>query len=103
MQKALTLATAALTAGGVMAAPAGFASADSPLETIGLLEAEGYTVIIDRVGSGLIEDCVVISVRNPNTITRFVRVGGRGGGRGDSVLVPVIVSKTIQVSLDCTS
>jgi hypothetical protein len=98
MRIALTLAAATLAACGAIAAPAGVASADtSALQTIGQLEADGYTVNIDRVGSGPIEDCVVTSVRNPNTITRFVRVG-RGK---DSALVPVVVSRTISVSLYC--
>ena len=98
MRIALTLAAAALAACAALAAPAGTASAEtSALETIGQLEADGYTVNIDRVGSGPLEDCVVTSVRNPNTITRFERVG-RGD---DSVLVPVVVSRTVQVSLYC--
>ena len=98
MRTALTLAAAALAACGAIVAPAGTASAeDSALETIGQLEADGYTVNIDRVGSAPLDECIVTSVRNPNTITRLVRVG-----RGDrSVLVPVVVSKTINVSLYC--
>jgi hypothetical protein len=98
MRIALTLAAAGLATLGTFAAPAGVASADkSALETIGQLEADGYTVNIDRVGSAPIEDCVVTSVRNPNTNTRWVRVN-----RGDhSVLVPVVVSRTISVSLYC--
>jgi hypothetical protein len=98
MRIALTLAAATLAACGAIAGPAGVASAESDaLTTIGQLEADGYTVNIDRVGSAPIEDCVVTSVRNPNTITRFERVG-----RGDnSVLIPVVVSKTISVSLYC--
>ena len=99
MRMALTLAAAALATAGVVAAPAGIASADSALQTIGQLEADGYTVNIDRVGSAPLEDCVVTSVRNPNTITRFERVT-----RGDhSVLVPVVVSRTINVSLYCAN
>jgi hypothetical protein len=98
MRIALTLAAAALAACAALVAPAGTASAEtSALETIGQLEADGYTVNIDRVGSGPLEDCVVTSVRNPNTITRFERVG-----RGEnSVLIPVVVSRTVQVSLYC--
>ena len=37
------------------------------------LQSEGYTVNVDRVGSGRIDDCVVTSVRNPQTQTRNVR------------------------------
>ncbi len=38
--------------------------------TIGQLEAAGYDVNIDRVGSAPIEQCIVTSVRNPQDITR---------------------------------
>ena len=102
MRKALTLAAAAVATCGVLAAPAGLASADSDAQsTINYWENQGYQVNIDRVGSGPINECVVTGVRNPQTITRLVRVNGRGPGR--SVLVPVIVSKTISVSLNCAT
>jgi hypothetical protein len=105
-----------VVAAAVIAAPAGVAAAESPTETIGLLEADGYTVNIDRIGSAPLEDCVVVSVRNPQTVTKWVRVernGGRHhggdddgphGGRGDRDfdLVEVVVSKSISVSLNCT-
>lgn len=110
-----TLAGIALTAAAVIAAPAGIAAAESPGETISQLQAEGYTVNIDRVGSARLEDCVVVSVRNPQTVTKLVRVyrnggrhhgdgdGGDHGGRGDRDfdLVEVVVSKSISVSLNC--
>jgi hypothetical protein len=100
MRMALTLAAAGMAAFGALVAPAGVASADSSAQnTISQLESQGYTVNIDRVGSGPLNECTVTSVRNPNTITQFVRVGGRGPG--PSVLVPVIVSRTVQVSLYC--
>ena len=99
MRAALTLATAVAAAAGVLAAPAGLASADSAQNTINYWEQQGYQVNIDRVGSGPLQSCVVTSVRNPNTITRLVRENTRGPG--PSFLVPVIVSRTVQVSLYC--
>ncbi len=102
MRTALTLAAAALAVCAVVATPAGIASADdSAQNTINYWEQQGYQVNIDRVGSGPINECVVTSVRNPNTITRLVRVGGIND-IGPSYLVPVIVSRTVQVSLDCS-
>ena len=94
-----------LATGGTLIAPAGLAAADSAIETIGLLEAEGYTVNIDRVGSAPLENCIVTSIRNPQTVTRLVRVE-RGNGHGDRGqrdfdLVPVVVSRSISVSLNC--
>jgi len=41
--------------------------------TIGDLQNQRYTVNIDRVGSGPLDQCTVTSVRNPNTATRAVR------------------------------
>jgi hypothetical protein len=94
---ALTLAAATAAASAAILAPTGTASADSTAATtIGQLEAQGYTVYIDRVGSAPLADCTVTSIRNPYTNYQFIRVG-----RDPSVLVPVVVSKTIQVSLYC--
>lgn len=102
MRAASTLAAAVMATGAALAAPAGFASADNGAQTtINYWEQQGYQVNIDRVGSGPINECVVTSVRNPNTITRLVRVGGKNDN-APSYLVPVIVSRTVQVSLDCS-
>ena len=90
---------------GAIAAPAGIASAqESPLEVISRLDAEGYNVNVDRVGSAPIEDCVVKSVRNPQTITQMIRVnnGRDRDGDIDWDWVEVVVSRSISVSLDCS-
>jgi hypothetical protein len=89
----------------VVVAPAGIANAEqSAQETIGQLEAEGYDVNVDRVGSGTIDACVVTSVRNPQTQYRTIRVDrGRGSkGNRDYDLVQVVSNRSISVSLDCT-
>ena len=94
---------AALAAGtcGAIVAPTGFASADTAQETINRLESEGYSVNIDRVGSGPLDKCVVTSVRNPQQTTQWVPYSGPGA-RGERVLVQVVTSQTISVSLDCS-
>lgn len=114
MRTALALTAIAIAAGATIAAPAGIASAErSAIETIGLLEAQGFTVNIDRVGSAPLSECIVTDVRNPQTVTRLVRVnrgggirlgGGGDGGRDrdDSFLIEEIVSKSISVTLDCS-
>jgi hypothetical protein len=109
MRLAFTIAAMAEAACGVLLAPAGVASAEpSAIGTIGQLEAEGYTVNIDRIGSGPLSTCIVTSVRNPQTVTRLIRVdnGGRHGGKhgdGDDFdYIEVVVSRSISVSLDCT-
>ncbi|WP_235658649.1 hypothetical protein [Mycolicibacterium moriokaense] len=96
-----------MAASVALGAPAGLASAaQSATETIGLLEAEGYHVYIDRIGSDPLKQCTVTSIRNPQTVTRLVRVdrGSRRGGGGDDNfdVIVVVVSKSISVSLDCT-
>jgi hypothetical protein len=85
------LAAAALS----MSTPA---HAESAAITIGQLEAQGFNVKLDRVGSAPLNQCEVIDVRNPRDRTELVRVGGRG----DRDFVPVVVERTITVSLDCS-
>jgi hypothetical protein len=99
----LTLIALAAAACGLILAPAGIASAaDSAIATIGVLEAQGFDVKVDRVGSAPLEDCVITNVRNPRERTEFVPViGSRDRGRGPD-FVPVVVDRTVTVSLDCS-
>lgn len=96
MRKAVMImgALAAATIGAI-AAPAAEASAESAASTINQLEAQGFDVKIDRIGSAPLSQCVVTDVRNPRDETRLVRVGGDN-------LVPVVVKRRITVSLDCS-
>ena len=124
MRTVATLAAVGVACCAIIAAPVGFAAADpsgssSPpgpsgqssqpsqsgqnaQQVIAQWEAQGYQVNIDRVGSAPIQDCVVTSVRNPNTNTYTVRTGGRIDNT-PSTLVPVIISRTVQISLFCGS
>jgi hypothetical protein len=93
---------ATLAATSVMLAPAGLATAEptqpgNAYATIGTLEGEGYDVIIDRVGNAPINQCIVTSVRNPQTQTRTFWVDEGKHRR----LVTVVVSRSINVSLNC--
>jgi hypothetical protein len=75
------------------------------LETIGLLQSQGYQVNVDRVGSAPIADCVVTSVRNPQTQTKTIRdYYGKRDEHGNRRyrLVEVVTSRSISVSLDCS-
>jgi len=112
--RATTILAGPLLIAAALVTPAGVAAAESPTETIGQLQAQGYTVNIDRVGSAPLEDCVVVSVRNPQTVTKWVRVerNRRGHDRDDDDdghrdrdfdLVEVVVSKSISVSLNCAT
>lgn len=98
------LAAVAVASIGALAAPAGVASAEETAQqTIDDLQAQGYTVKIDRIGTGPMESCVVTSVRNPHEFTQWKPLVGPvlGSGAGN-VLIPVTTSKTINVSLVCS-
>lgn len=98
-------AIAALVAGcAVIAGPAGTAAAEETAqETISRLQKQGYTVTIDKMGTGPLSQCMVTGVRNPHTVTQWVPFVGPGLGSAEgNFLVPVITSQSISVSLDCT-
>jgi len=98
------LALAAATAvGGIIAGPAATAWADSAQSTISQLQQQGYTVNIDRIGTGPMSKCVVTNVRNPQTLTQWVPYTGPGRNGDRTILVPVVTSQTISVSLDCSA
>lgn len=98
----LTLTALAATAGGLLVAPPGVASAesDSAIVTIGQLQAEGFTVNVDRIGSAPLSECQVTSVRNPQEQTRLIPVAGR---ESRDRFVEVVENRSITVSLDCSS
>jgi hypothetical protein len=85
-------------------APTALASGETAQETIDRLQSQGYTVTVDRVGTGPLEDCTVTNVRNPQRVTQWVPYVGPtlGGARNETVLVEVVTSQTVSVSLDCT-
>lgn len=94
------IGTALIGAGAITAAMslATAAHAESAAITIGQLEVQGFEVTLDRVGSAPLSQCEVTDVRNPRERTELVRVGGRG----DRDVIPVVVKRTITVSLDCS-
>jgi hypothetical protein len=95
-------AAAAVGACAAIAAPAGFAAAETAQETISRLQSQGYTVTIDKVGTESLDKCTVTSVRNPQTVTQLVPYIGPGRGNNRTALVPAVVSQTISVSLNCS-
>jgi hypothetical protein len=101
MRTKWAVAAAAIGLSGAAMAPAALASAETAQETIDRLQAQGYTVNIDKVGAAPISECYVTSVRNPHTVSQLVPYVGPGNG-GDRVLIPQVTSQTISVSLDCT-
>lgn len=80
------------------------ASADDQTaqQTINDLQSQGYTVKIDRIGTGSMDGCVVTSVRNPHEFIQWMPlVGPVLGTDAGNVLIPVTTSKTVNVSLVC--
>ena len=98
----LTLITLAVAACGLILAPAALAApgSNSAIVTIGQLEAQGFDVRVDRLGSGPLSECNVTSVRNPQEQTQLVRVDGH---KDRDRFIEVVVHRSITVSLDCTS
>lgn len=70
------------------------AAADSAQDAITDLRRQGYNVVIDRVGTGPLENCVVTDIRNPTRINRM-RIALE---RED----PTPKRQIITVSLDCS-
>jgi hypothetical protein len=84
---------------GVLAGPAG--PDESAQDTIARLQKDGYSVTVDKIGTGPISSCVVTSVRNPQTVTQWMPYVGPGLGNNSTFLVPVVTSQSISVSLNC--
>ena len=72
----LILVGIAAAACGVIVAPAAIASAESADLTIATLEAQGFDVKVNRIGSAPLDECVVTDIRNPRERTEFVPVLG---------------------------
>jgi hypothetical protein len=85
----LTAAALGLAAPAV-AAPAGPGNAQ---ETISDLKADGYNVIVNRVGGMPLEQATVVAVRPGQTYSRI-----DSGNPGDS-LATTITSKTVYVDV----
>jgi len=88
-----TIIVGAAAAGMLLApvAPAVAASAD--LE-IAQLEAQGFDVKINRIGSAPLDECEVTDIRNPREQRRLESFG-------DDV-IEVVFKRTITVSVDCS-
>ena len=95
VRAALSIPVAAAAATiGLLLLPAATANAESADVTIGLLEAQGFDVKVNRIGSAPLDECEVTDVRNPREQKRFERIGDD--------LIEVVFKRTITVSLDCS-
>jgi len=73
-----------------LAAPSGVGSAQ---QTVNTLESSGYKVVLNKVGTGPLEECTVGSVRPGETVVRPVHNGNN--------LVNQIVYQTVYMTANC--
>jgi hypothetical protein len=90
---ALAIASVGLTA-PAHAAPAGPSSVDATVEQ---LSAQGFTVIVNRIGDAESQQCTVGAVRPGQT---YSRTDSGAPGAGDD-LVTTLLSKTVYVDVYC--
>jgi hypothetical protein len=81
-------------AAGLLSAPAATA-AESASTTIGLLEAQGFDVTVDRVGTAPLDECEVTAVRNPRVQRSLIDFDDDDNNVFD------VERRTITVSLNC--
>ena len=89
------LASAALgLAGTATAAPAGPSPVDA---TISQLQAQGFQVIVSRVDTAAVDQCMLSAVRPGQT---FSRTDSGVAGAADD-LVTTVTNKTVYVDVTC--
>jgi hypothetical protein len=89
------LASAALGLAGIAtAAPSGAPSVDA---TVSQLRAQGFQVIVNRLGAGSVDQCTLSAVRPGQTFTRTD--SGVPGAADD--LVTTVTNKTVYVDVSC--
>jgi hypothetical protein len=82
-----------------LASPASAAPTDTGTaqDTISSLQAEGFTVIVNKTGNAPLSQCTVSAVKPGHTLSRTD--SGAPGAMGD--LTTTVVSKTVNVYLSC--
>ena len=88
-----SIAAALGLAGAANAAPAG----PSAAQAVGQLQAEGYHVILNKIGNGPLDQCQIKSVRPGQTFTRMD--SGVPGAMDD--VVTTVTARTVYVDVTC--
>jgi hypothetical protein len=92
---AVAFASAALVLAGIAsAAPAGPSSVD---QTVSQLQADGYQVIVNKVGTAPLSNCTTSAVRPGQTYSRTD--SGAPGAQDD--IVTTVTDKTVYVDVAC--
>ena len=86
--------TALGLAGAAGAAPSGPTTA---AQTVSNLQARGFHVILNKVGTAPLEECVVNAVRPGQTYSRMD--SGAPGAKND--IVTTVTAKTVYVDVEC--
>lgn len=96
-----TIATAGLAAMTfALASPASAAPTDTGTaqDTMNRLQAQGFTVIVNKTGNAPLSQCTVAAVKPGHTYSRTDRAAP--GTQGDHP-VTTVLSKTVNVHLSC--
>jgi hypothetical protein len=80
-------------AGAANAAPSGVTAA----QTVGQLQSQGFDVIVHKVGTAPLDQCVVNAVRPGQT---FARMGSGAPGAMDDI-VTTVTAKTVYLDVAC--
>jgi hypothetical protein len=96
----LTLIGLAAAACGLLLTPGLASAAESADLTIATLEAQGFDVKVNRIGSAPLNQCIVTDIRNPRERTELRPV--IGGDDDDRDFVPVVVDRNITVTVNCS-
>jgi hypothetical protein len=88
---AAVMAAAVGSVGVANAAPSGPSRAEDVVQT---LQADGYNVIVNRVGTGQLSSCIVRSVQPGQTYSTM-------DSRGGSSPAVTVFAKTMHVDLAC--
>ncbi len=87
-------AGALVLAGGAMAAPTG---PTSPSQTVSELRAQGYDVIVNKIGAAPLDQCAVKGIRPGHTFSRTD--SGFPGAMND--LRTTVTAKTVYLDVAC--
>ena len=88
-----SIAAALGLAGAANAAPAG----PSAAQAVSQLQADGYHVILNKIGNGPLDQCQINSVRPGQTFTRMD--SGVPGAMDD--VVTTVTARTVYVDVTC--